>query len=193
MKSLALIILSEYQNKTKKNGATKMKKQYKDLYAMGILTLITLMITPLIIKWWQVTLYQPIDSEIVEQVQEKHNSDKEVLDWMDIVEINRETILVPVKSLELVEGHEKYYFLRNNEGHLYISDNEDLRHDENYILEVDRMTDEIVNIRFDLEFEFDEVDEDIFTEWYHDDIEQGKEMLNEYLGVEDYSRYEVSM
>lgn len=193
MKSLALIILSEYQNKTKKNGATKMKKQYKDLYAMGILTLITLMITPLIIKWWQVTLYQPIDSEIVEQVQEKHNSDKEALDYSDILEINRETILVPVKSLELVEGHEKYYFLRNNEGHLYISDNEDLRHDENYILEVDRMTDEIVNIRFDLEFEFDEVDEDIFTEWYHDDIEQGKEMLNEYLGVEDYSRYEVSM
>lgn len=191
MKSLALIILSEYQNKTKKNGATKMKKQYKDLYAMGILTLITLMITPLIIKWWQVTLYQPIDSEIVEQVQEKHNSDKEVLDWMDIVEINRETILVPVKSLELVEGHEKYYFLRNNEGHLYISDNENLRHDKDYILEVDRLTDEIIEIRFDLKFEFDSVDEDIFTEWYHDDIEQGKEMLNEYLGIENYTEVSI--
>ena len=191
MKSLALIILSEYQNKTKKNGATKMKKQYKDLYAMGILTLITLMITPLIIKWWQVTLYQPIDSEIVEQVQEKHNSDKEVLDWMDIVEIIRETILVPVKSLELVEGHEKYYFLRNNEGHLYISDNENLRHDKDYILEVDRLTDEIVEIRFDLKFEFDEVDEDIFTEWYHNDIEQGKEMLNEYLGIENYTEVSI--
>lgn len=169
----------------------KKENKYKELYAMGILTLITLMITPLIIKWWQVTLYQPIDSEIVEQVQEKHNSDKEVLDWMDIVEINRETILVPVKSLELVEGHEKYYFLRNNEGHLYISDNENLRHDKDYILEVDRLTDEIVEIRFDLKFEFDEVDEDIFTEWYHNDIEQGKEMLNEYLGIENYTEVSI--
>lgn len=168
-----------------------MKKQYKDLYAMGILTLITLMITPLIIKWWQVTLYQNIDNETVEQVQEKHNSDKEVLEWSDILEINRETILVPVKSLELVEGHEKYYFLRNNEGDLYISDNENLRHDKNYILEVDRITNEIIEIRFDLEFEFDEVDEDIFTEWYHDDIEQGKEMLNEYLGIENYTEINI--
>ena len=68
-----------------------------------------------------------------------------------------------------------------------------MRHDEDYILEVDRITDEIIEIRFDLKFEFDEVDEDIFTEWYHDDIEQGKEMLNEYLGIEDYSRSEVSI
>lgn len=166
-----------------------MKKQYRDLYAMGILTLIALMITPLIIKWWQVTLYQPITTEIVEQVQEVN--DKEVLDYSDILEINRETILVPVKSLELVEGHEKYYFLRNNEGHLYISDNENLRHDKDYILEVDRMTDEIIEIRFDLEFEFDEVDEDMFTEWFHNDVEAGKEMLNEYLGIENYTEISI--
>lgn len=167
----------------------KNENKYKDLYALGVLTLITLMITPLIIKWWQVTLYQPINSEIVEQVQEVN--DKEILDYSDIVETNRQTILVPVKSLELVEGHEKYYFLRNNEGNLYISDNEKLRHDENYILEVDRITDEIIEIRFDLEFEFDEVDEDIFNEWYHNDIEQGKMMLNEYLGIENYTEVSI--
>ena len=169
----------------------KKENKYKELYAMGILTLITLMITPLIIKWWQVTLYQPINSEMVEQVQEKHNSDKEVLDYSDILETNRETILVPVKSLELVERHEKYYFLRNNDGNLYISDNEDLRHDENYILEVDKNTDEIIEIRFDLKFEFDEVDERIFDEWYHNDIEQGREMLNEYLGIENYTEINI--
>ena len=167
------------------------ENKYKDLYMLGIAMLITLMVAPLIIKWWQITLYQPINSEMVEQVQEKHNSDKEVLEWNDIVETNRETILVPVKSLELVERHEKYYLLRNNEGNVYISDNEDLRHDENYILEVDRITDEIVKIRFDLKFEFDEVDEDIFTEWYHNDIEQGKEMLNEYLGIENYTEISI--
>lgn len=170
-----------------------MKKEYRDLYMGFIIAIATVVITPLIIKLWQVTLYQPINSEIVEQVQEKHNNDndKVVLDYSDIVEINRETILVPVKSLELVEGHEKYYFLRNNEGHLYISDNEQLRHDEDYILEVDRRTDEIIEIRFDLKFEFDEVDEDIFTEWYHNDIEQGKEMLNEYLGIENYTEVSI--
>ena len=171
----------------------KKENKYKELYAMGILTLITLMITPLIIKWWQVTLYQPINSEMVEQVQEKYNSDndKEILDYSDILEINQQTILVPVKSLELVEGHEKYYFLRNNEGNLYISDNENLRHDRDYILEVDKDTDEIVEIRFDLKFEFDEVDEDIFTEWHHNDIETGKEMLNEYLGIENYTEISI--
>ena len=169
----------------------KRENKYKDLYAGFIIAVAMAIITPLIIKLWQVTLYQPINSEIVEQVQEKHNSDKEELDYSDILEINRETILVPVKSLELVEGHEKYYFLRNNEGNLYISDNEKLRHDENYILEVDRITDEIVEIRFDLKFEFDEVDEDIFTEWYHSDIEQGREMLNEYLGIENYTEISI--
>ena len=166
-----------------------MNKKYKDLYAMGIITLITLIITPLIIKLWQVTLYQPINNEIIEQVQEVN--DKEVLDYSDILETNRETILVPVKSLELVERHEKYYFLRNNEGNLYISDNENLRHDRDYILEVDRITDEIIEIRFDLEFEFDEVDEELFNEWYHNDIEQGREMLNEYLGIENYTEISV--
>ena len=168
-----------------------MNKEYKDLYAGFIIAIVMAVITLLIIKLWQVTLYQPITTEIVEQVQEVN--DKEALDYSDILEINRETILVPVKSLELVEGHEKYYFLRNNEGNLYISDNEDLRHDRDYILEVDRITDEIVEIRFDLKFEFDEVDEDIFDEWYHNDIEQGKEMLNEYLGIEDYSRSEINI
>ena len=166
-----------------------MKNKYKDLYAMGIITLITLIITPLIIKLWQVTLYQNIDNETVEQVQEV--KDKEILEWDDILEKNKGTILVPVKSLELVKGHEKYYFLRNNEGNLYISDNENLRHDENYILEVDRITDEIIEVRFDLKFEFDEVDEDMFNEWYHNDIEQGKEMLNEYLGIENYTEISV--
>lgn len=166
-------------------------KKYKDLYAGLIIAIATAVITPLIIKLWQVTLYQPINSEIVEQVQEKHNNDREILDYSDILEINRDTILVPVKSLELVEGHEKYYFLRNNEGHLYISDNEQLRHDEDYILEVDRMTDEIIEIRFDLKFEFDEVDERIFDEWYHNDIEQGQEMLNEYLGIENYTEISI--
>ena len=164
-------------------------KKYKDLYAGFIIAIATLIITPLIIKWWQEVLYQPITTETVEQVQEVN--DKEVLDYSDIVEKNRETILVPVKSLELVEGHEKYYFLRNNEGNLYISDNEKLRHDENYILEVDRLTDEIIEIRFDLKFEFDEVDEDIFDEWYHNDIEQGKMMLNEYLGIENYTEINI--
>ena len=53
------------------------------------------------------------------------------------------------------------------------------------------LTDEIVEIRFDLKFEFDEVDEDIFTEWYHNDIEQGKEMLNEYLGIENYTEVSI--
>lgn len=168
-----------------------MKKEYKDLYAGFIIAIVTAVITPLVIKLWQVTLYQPINSEIVEQVQEKHNRDKEALDYSDILEINRETILVPVKSLELVERHEKYYFLRNNDGNLYISDNEDLRHDENYILEVDKNTDEIVEIRFDLKFEFDEVDESIFDEWYHNDIEQGREMLNEYLGIENYTEISI--
>ena len=50
---------------------------------------------------------------------------------------------------------------------------------------------ELVEIRFDLKFEFDEVDEDIFTEWYHNDIEQGKEMLNEYLGIENYTEISI--
>ena len=169
----------------------KNENKYKDLYTGFIIAIAMAVITPLIIKLWQVTLYQPINSEIVEQVQEKHNNDKEALDYSDILEINRETILVPVKSLELVEGHEKYYFLRNNEGNLYISDNENLRHDRDYILEVDKNTDEILEIRFDLEFEFDEVDERIFDEWYHNDIEQGKMMLNEYLGIENYTEISI--
>ena len=42
-----------------------------------------------------------------------------------------------------------------------------------------------------MKFEFDEVDEDIFTEWYHNDIEQGKEMLNEYLGIENYTEISI--
>ena len=167
----------------------KKENKYKDLYAGFIIAIAMAVITPLIIKLWQVTLYQNINSEIVEQVQEVN--DKEVLDYSDILEINRETILVPVKSLELVEGHEKYYFLRNNEGNLYISDNENLRHDRDYILEVDKNTDEILEIRFDLEFEFDEVDERIFDEWYHNDIEQGKMMLNEYLGIENYTEISI--
>src|SRR5699024_11771096 len=107
----------------------KKENKYKDLYAGFIIAIVTAVITPLVIKLWQVTLYQPINSEMVEQVQEKHNRDKEALDYSDILEINRETILVPVKSLELVERHEKYYFLRNNDGDLYISNNEDLRQD----------------------------------------------------------------
>lgn len=167
----------------------KKENKYKDLYAGFIIAIVMAVITPLIIKLWQVTLYQPINSEMVEQVQEVN--DKEVLDYSDILEINRETILVAVKSMELVNGHEKYYFLRNNEGNFYISDNEKLRNDENYILEVDRITDEIVEIRFDLKFEFDEVDEDIFDEWYHNDIEQGQEMLNEYLGIENYTEISI--
>src|SRR5699024_11336966 len=102
----------------------------------------------------------------------------------------RDRIVTGVQTCAL-PIYEKYYFLRNNDGDLYISDNEDLRHDENYILEVDKNTDEIVEIRFDLKFEFDEVDESIFDEWYHNDIEQGREMLNEYLGIENYKEVSI--
>ena len=54
-----------------------MKKEYKDLYAGFIIAIVTAVITPLVIKLWQVTLYQPINNEIVEEVQEKHNRDFE--------------------------------------------------------------------------------------------------------------------
>ena len=40
-------------------------------------------------------------------------------------------------------------------------------------------------------FEFDEIDEAIFTEWFNDDIETGREMLNEYLGIENYTEISI--
>ena len=167
-------------------------KKYKDLYAIGILTLITLMITPLIIKWWQVTLYQDITTEIVEQVQEVNEvNDNEILNQRDINEMNKNTVLIAVKSLEIEHENNPYYFLRNNDGSLYIVEDDRMRHEENYIIEVDRFTDEIVKIHWDLKFEFDNEEEELFTEWFHDDIETGKEMLNEYLGIENYTEISI--
>ena len=173
-----------------------MNKKYKDLYAGFIIAIATVIITPFIIKAWQVTLYQPINSEMVEQVQEFYEEEEkeisnEILNQSDINEMNKNTILIAVKSLEIEHENNPYYFLRNNDGSLYIVEDDRMRHDENYILEVDRLTDEIIEIRFDLKFEFDEVDEDIFDEWYHNDIEQGKMMLNEYLGIENYTEINI--
>ena len=167
-------------------------KKYKDLYMGLIIAIATLVITPLIIKWWQVTLYQPINSEIVTEVQEVNEvNDKEVLNQSDINEMNKNTVLIAVKSLELEHENNPYYFLRNNDGSLYIVENDKMRHEENYIIEVDRFTDEIVEIHWDLKFEFDEEEEELFTEWFNDDIETGKEMLNEYLGIENYTEISI--
>lgn len=174
----------------------KKENKYKELYAMGILTLITLIITPLIIKLWQVTLYQDIDNEIVEEVQKIYEKDdrkvgKEVLYQSDIDDMNRKTELIAVKSLEIEHENNPYYFLRNNDGSLYIVEDDRMKHEENYIIEVDTRTDEIVKIHWDLKFEFDEIDEAIFTEWFNDDIETGREMLNEYLGIENYTEVSI--
>ena len=167
-------------------------KKYKDLYMGLIIAIATLVITPLIIKWWQVTLYQPINSEIVTEVQEVNEvNDKEVLNQSDINEMNKNTVLIAVKSLELEHENNPYYFLRNNDGSLYIVENDKMRHEENYIIEVDRFTDEIVEIHWDLKFEFDEEEEELFTEWFNNDIETGKEMLNEYLGIENYTEISI--
>ena len=66
-----------------------------------------------------------------------------------------------------------------------------MKHEENYIIEVDRFTDEIVKIHWDLKFEFDEEEEELFTEWFDNDIEVGKELLNEYLGIENYTEISI--
>lgn len=171
-------------------------KKYKDLYAGFIIAIATVVITPLIIKLWQVTLYQPINREMVEQVQEFYEEEekeisKEILNQEDINEINKNTVLIAVKSLEIEHENNPYYFLRNNDGSLYIVEDDRMRHEENYIIEVDRFTDEIVEIHWDLKFEFDSEEEEIFTEWFHDDIETGKEMLNEYLGIENYTEISI--
>ena len=167
-------------------------KKYKDLYAGFIIAIATLIITPFIIKAWQVTLYQPINSEIVTEVQEVNEvNDKEVLNQSDINEMNKNTVLIAVKSLELEYENNPYYFLRNNDGSLYIVENDKMRHEENYIIEVDRFTDEIVEIHWDLKFEFDEEEEELFTEWFDNDIEVGREMLNEYLGIENYTEISI--
>lgn len=170
-----------------------MKKEYKDLYAGFIIAVAMAIITPLIIKLWQETLYQPINNEVVEEVQEVNDREigKEVLDQSDIDDMNRKTELIAVKSLQIEYRNNPYYFLRNNDGSLYIVEDDRMRHEENYIIEVDTRTDEIVKIHWDLEFEFDEVDEDIFTEWFRDDIEQGRKMLNEYLGIENYTEISI--
>ena len=173
-----------------------MKKEYKDLYAGFIIAIVTAVITPLVIKLWQVTLYQNIDNEIVEEVQEFYEEDdrkvgKEVLYQSDIDDMNRKTELIAVKSLEIEHENNPYYFLRNNDGSLYIVEDDRMKHEENYIIEVDTRTDEIVKIHWDLEFEFDKVDEEIFTEWFNDDIETGREMLNEYLGIENYTEVSI--
>ena len=167
-------------------------KKYKDLYAGFIIAIATVIITPFIIKAWQVTLYQPINSEIVTEVQEVNEvNDKEVLNQSDINEMNKNTVLIAVKSLELEYENNPYYFLRNNDGSLYIVENDKMRHEENYIIEVDRFTDEIVKIHWDLKFEFDEEEEELFTEWFDNDIEVGKELLNEYLGIENYTEISI--
>ena len=169
-----------------------MNKKYKDLYAGFIIAIATVIITPFIIKAWQVTLYQPINSEIVTEVQEVNEvNDKEVLNQSDINEMNKNTVFIAVKSLELEYENNPYYFLRNNDGSLYIVENDKMRHEENYIIEVDRFTDEIVEIHFELEFEFDDEEEELFTEWFHNDIEVGQEMLNEYLGIENYTEISI--
>lgn len=174
----------------------KKEKEYKDLYAGFIIAIVTAVITPLVIKLWQVTLYQDIDNEIVEEVQEFYEEDdrkvgKEVLYQSDIDDMNRKTELIAVKSLEIEHENNPYYFLRNNDGSLYIVEDDRMKHEENYIIEVDTRTDEIVKIHWDLEFEFDKVDEEIFTEWFNDDIETGREMLNEYLGIENYTEVSI--
>lgn len=174
----------------------KKENKYKDLYAGFIIAIVTAVITPLVIKLWQVTLYQDIDNEIVEEVQEFYEEDdrkvgKEVLYQSDIDDMNRKTELIAVKSLEIEHENNPYYFLRNNDGSLYIVEDDRMKHEENYIIEVDTRTDEIVKIHWDLEFEFDKVDEEIFTEWFNDDIETGREMLNEYLGIENYTEVSI--
>lgn len=169
-------------------------KKYKDLYAGFIIAIATVVITPLIIKLWQVTLYQPIDNETVEQVQEIYEEKEisnEVLNQRDINEMNKNTVLIAVKSLEIEHENNPYYFLRNNDGSLYIVENDRMRHEENYIIEVDRFTDKIIKIHWDLKFEFDNEEEELFTEWFNDDIETGKEMLNEYLGIQNYTEISI--
>ena len=171
-------------------------KKYKDLYMGLIIAIATLVITPLIIKWWQMTLYQPINSEMVEQVQEFYEEEekeisKEILNQEDINEMNKNTVFIAVKSLEIEHENNPYYFLRNNDGSLYIVEDDRMKHEENYIIEVDRFTDEIVKIHWDLKFEFDEEEEELFTEWFNDDIETGKELLNEYLGIENYTEISI--
>ena len=171
-----------------------MKKEYRDLYMGFIIAIATVVITPLIIKWWQVNLYQNIDNETVEQVQEIYEEKEisnEILNQSDIDEMNKNTILIAVKSLEIEHENNPYYFLRNNDGSLYIVENDKMRHEENYIIEVDRFTDKIVKIHWDLRFEFDNEEEELFTEWFNDDIETGKEMLNEYLGIQNYTEISI--
>lgn len=169
-----------------------MKKDYKDLYAMGILTVLALVVTPIIMGWWSFTLETPIrtvqdstvSTETIQNTNKKLNSE-------DLSQLNQETMLIAVKAMELSEGGEKYYFLRNNEGDLYISENQELKNNKNYVLEINRKTGEIVEYRLELEFEFDSEDERLFDEWYDSDIEQGREMLNEYLGIENYTEVSV--
>lgn len=164
-----------------------MKKNYKDL-------LIFLMIMPVIIAWWKFALTTPIEPVNNEtETVEITESEKEILNQNDIFRINQQTILVPVKAMELNHNNNQYFFLRNNDSSMYISENEKLRHNESYILEVDRFTDEIIEIRFDLEFKFDTEDEKTFEDWFDSDIETGREMLNEYLGIEDYTENAVNI
>ena len=164
-----------------------MKKNYKDL-------LIFLMIMPVIIAWWKFSLTAPIEIENngIETVEITKN-EQEILNQNDIFKMNQNTILVPVKAMELVQNNEPYFFLRNNDGDVFISDNQELKHNQNYVLEIDALTFEIIEYRFDINFTFTPEDEEIFKEWFDSDIEQGKEMLNEYLGIEDYTENAVSI
>lgn len=164
-----------------------MKKNYKDL-------LIFLMIMPVIIAWWKFALTEPIEIENngIETVEITKN-EQEILNQNDIFKMNQNTILVPVKAMELTKNNEPYFFLRNNEGDEFISDNQELKHNQNYVLEIDALTFEIVEYRFDINFTFTPEDEEIFKEWFDSDIEVGMEMLNEYLGIEDYTENAVSI
>lgn len=164
-----------------------MKKNYKDL-------LIFLMIMPVIIAWWKFALTTPIEIENngIEAVEITKN-EQEILNQNDIFKMNQNTILVPVKAMELTQNNEPYFFLRNNEGDLFISENQELKHNQNYVLEVDALNSEIIEYRLDINFTFTPEDEEIFKEWFDSDIEQGKEMLNEYLGIEDYTENAVSI
>lgn len=164
-----------------------MKKNYKDF-------LVFLMIMPVIIAWWKFALTTPIEIENngIETVEITKN-EQEILNQNDIFKMNQNTILVPVKAMELTQNNEPYFFLRNNEGDLFISENQELKHNQNYVLEIDALNSEIVEYRFDINFTFTPEDEEIFKEWFDSDIEQGKEMLNEYLGIEDYTENAVSI
>lgn len=71
----------------------KKENKYKDLYAGFIIAIATFIITPLIIKLWQITLYQPINENIVNEVQEIYEEEekeikKNLKKWLTMVYID---------------------------------------------------------------------------------------------------------